>query len=104
METIIILGIILAVLLVMCGIIIGGFLFIPEIATTSSVAEWILIVIGVGGTVISMISFIHAIGEYCNRDMEFFSEQYKINKKIIITENDNKVKSDTIFFFEPIKK
>ena len=26
------------------------------------------------------------------------------NKKIIITENDNKVKSDTIFFFELIKK
>lgn len=104
METIIILGIILAVLLVMCGIIIGGFLFIPKIATTSSVAEWILIVIGVGGTVISMILFIHEIREYCNRDMEFSSEEYKISKKIIITENDNKVKSDTIFFFEPLKK
>lgn len=104
METIIILGIILMVLLVMLGIVIGGFIFIPEVIETSSPGIWIWLVIGIGGTIISMISFIQDIRDYCNSDMEFSSEQYKIKKKIIITENDNKVKSDTIFFFEPIKK
>lgn len=103
MENIIILGIILTVLLVLLGIVIGGFIFVPEVVETSSPA-WIWLVIGIGGTIISIISFIQDIRDYCNRDMEFSSEQYKINKKIIITENDNKVKSDTIFFFEPIKK
>lgn len=107
METIIILGIILAVLLVMSGIAIGGFIFVPEVIETLSPGKWIWLVIGIGGTIISMISFIQRIRDYCNycnRDMEFSSKEYKINKKIIITENDNEVKSDTIFFFEPIKK
>ena len=104
METIIILGIILAALLVILGIAIGGFIFVPEVVETLSPGTWIWLVIGIGGTIISMISFIQSIRDYCNSDMEFSSEQYKINKKIIITENDNKVKSDTIFFFEPIKK
>lgn len=104
METIVILGIILMVLLVMLGIVIGGFIFVPEVVETMSPGKWIWLVIGIGGTIISMISFIQRIRDYCNRDMEFSSKEYKINKKIIITENDNKVKSDTIFFFEPIKK
>ena len=104
MENIIILGIILMVLLVMLGIVIGGFIFVPEVVETSSPGTWIWLAIGIGGTIISTISFIQSIRDYCNRDMEFSSEQYKINRKIIITENDNKVKSDTIFFFEPIKK
>ncbi len=107
MKTIIILGIILAALQVMLGMVIGGFIFVPEVVETLSPGKWIWLVIGIGGTIISMISFIQRIRDYCdycNRDMEFSSEQYKLNKKIIITENDNKVKSDTIFFFEPIKK
>lgn len=104
METIIIFGIILVALLVLLGIVIGGFIFVPEVVETSSAGTWIWLVIGISGTIISIISFIQDIRDYCNRDMEFSSEEYKINKKIIITENDNKVKSDTIFFFEPIKK
>lgn len=107
MGTIIILGIILAALLVMLGMVIGGFIFSPEVVETLSLRAWILLVIGIGGTIISMISFIQRIRDYCdycNIDMEFSSKEYKINKKIIITENDNEVKSDTIFFFEPIKK
>lgn len=104
METIIIFGIILVALLVFLGIVIGGFIFVPEVVETSSAGTWIWLVIGIGGTIISMISFIQDIRDYCNRDMEFSSEEYKISKKIIITENDNKVKSDTIFFFEPLKK
>lgn len=104
METIIIFGIILVALLVFLGIVIGGFIFVPEAVETSSAGTWIWLVIVIGGTIISMISFIQDIRDYCNIDMEFSSEEYKISKKIIITENDNKVKSDTIFFFEPIKK
>lgn len=45
----------------MLGIVIGGFIFVPEVVETLSPGMWIWLVIGIGGTIISTISFIQEI-------------------------------------------
>lgn len=99
MESIIICGIILAVLLVMCGIVIGGMLFIPEIVFTYSKKSCVLGIIGIIGTIISTIMFIGEVRNYYIKNAEFSLNKYSMNKKIMTTKDNNGVKTDTVIFF-----
>ena len=98
MEMIIIRVVILSVLLIMMGVLIAGVLFVPEIVF--SLKEFVVVaIIGIIGTLISAITFVNDLKDYCNRDREYSLNEYDMSKKVITVEDNNDVKTDTVIFF-----
>lgn len=96
-------GIATVAMLLWEGIIIGGFIFIPEDMRGSfhrsdilPIAVYVISTLMMGGL------FCFTLSEYVASNIGYNSAEYRIKKKISITEEEDTIKVDTTYFLVKI--
>lgn len=101
MFLVVFLGILTVVMLVLSGMVIGGFIFVPEeIRGSFSRQDFILVTVYAVCLLLLGGTFFLSVRDHIVAHTNFPSSEYQIGKKVIISSvGDCTDKADTLYFF-----